>query len=124
MPEAIRVLIADDHTLFADAVHAVLGADKRIEVVGKARDGAEAVELTRALQPDVVLMDISMPVLDGIAATERIASAAPGVRVLMLTGSDASDDVARARLAGAAAYTTKDGIAAELADSIVRAVRS
>jgi DNA-binding NarL/FixJ family response regulator len=120
----VRVLIVDDHTLFAEAVQAVLSLDPRIEVVGTAKDGAEGVELAAALAPDVVLMDISMPVLDGFEATEQIAAAAPGARVLVLSGSNASDDVDRARRAGAVAYATKDRIAAELVQSIIETARS
>jgi len=120
----VRVLIVDDHTLFAEAVQAVLSLDPRIEVVGTAKDGAEGVALAAALAPDVVLMDISMPVLDGFEATEQIAAAAPGARVLVLSGSNASDDVDRARRAGAVAYATKDRIAAELVQSIIETARS
>jgi DNA-binding NarL/FixJ family response regulator len=120
----VRVLIVDDHTLFAEAVQAVLSLDPRIEVVGTAKDGAEGVALAAALAPDVVLMDISMPVLDGFEATEQMAAAAPGARVLVLSGSNASDDVDRARRAGAVAYATKDRIAAELVQSIIETARS
>jgi DNA-binding NarL/FixJ family response regulator len=120
----VRVLIVDDHTLFAEAVQAVLSLDPRIEVVGTAKDGAEGVELAATLAPDVVLMDISMPVLDGFEATEQIAAAAPGARVLVLSGSNASDDVDRARRAGAVAYATKDRIAAELVQSIIETARA
>ena len=117
---AIRVLIADDHRLFAEALEAILGTDERIEVVAHAGDGAEAVKLTRKLKPDVVLMDISMPVMDGIEAAEKLrANGGGGPCILMLTGSNSRDDVARARKAGAAGYVTKDRIAAELIDAIV-----
>jgi DNA-binding NarL/FixJ family response regulator len=115
----IRVLIADDHQLFAQALQAILATDDRIEVVGYARDGREAVELCRALEPDLVLMDISMPTLDGIDATREIRETPAPTRVLMLTGSDSRADIARARDAGAAGYVTKDRIAAELIEAIV-----
>jgi DNA-binding NarL/FixJ family response regulator len=118
-PKPLRVLIADDHRLFAEALEAILAADDRIEVVGQAGDGSEAVELARRLGPDLVLMDVSMPVLDGFEATREIRSAREGVRVLMLTGSNSRDDVDRARQAGAAGYVTKDRIASELIDAIV-----
>jgi DNA-binding NarL/FixJ family response regulator len=117
----IRVLIADDHAPFTQAVQAILREDERLEVVGTAHDGAEAVELARTLQPDVVLMDISMPVLDGIAATRQIAEAAPGAQVLVLSGSSRSEDVDRARRAGARAYTTKDHLGGSLVEAIVTA---
>jgi DNA-binding NarL/FixJ family response regulator len=115
----IRVLIADDHRLFAEALEAILGGESSIEVVGRARNGAEAVELALELQPDIVLMDISMPVMDGIEATRRIREARTDACVLMLTGSNAAADVDRAREAGAAGYVTKDRIASQLIDAIV-----
>jgi DNA-binding NarL/FixJ family response regulator len=120
----IRVLIADDHRLFAEALEAILGADDRIEVVGQAADGREAVELFSQLDPDVVLMDISMPVMDGIEATRAIRRSTSGACILMLTGSNSRGDVDRARQAGAAGYVTKDRIAAELIDAIVEVARS
>ncbi len=115
---AIRVLIADDHKLFAEALEAILGAEADIEVVGRASDGAEAVRAADSLTPDLVLMDISMPVLDGFGATEQIVRRRPATRVLFLTGSAAEEDKARARTAGAVGYVTKDRIAAELVDAI------
>jgi DNA-binding NarL/FixJ family response regulator len=117
----IRVLIADDHRLFAEALEAILSGETTIEVVGRARNGAEAVELTLELQPDVVLMDISMPVMDGIEATRRIREARADACVVMLTGSNAAADVDRSREAGAAGYVTKDRIASQLIEAIVEA---
>jgi DNA-binding NarL/FixJ family response regulator len=117
----IRVLIADDHRLFAEALEAILGGETTIEVVGRARNGAEAVELTLELRPDVVLMDISMPVMDGIEATRRIREAHADACVVMLTGSNAAADVDRSREAGAAGYVTKDRIASQLIEAIVEA---
>jgi DNA-binding NarL/FixJ family response regulator len=116
---SISVLIADDHRLFAEALEAILGADERIAVVGYAADGQEAVRLAGELEPDVVLMDISMPVMDGIQAAQTIRSSDEGPCILMLTGSNSRVDVDRARQAGAAGYVTKDRIAAELIDAIV-----
>ena len=115
----IRVLIADDHRLFAEALEAILSTDERIAVTGTARDGREAVELAGEHKPDVILMDISMPVMDGIEAVEELRRRGLEAGVLMLTGSNARDDVDRARQAGAAGYVTKDRIAAELIDAIV-----
>ena len=117
--QPIRVLIADDHRLFAEALEAILAAESRIEVVGRARNGAEALEMVLDLNPDLVLMDISMPVMDGVEATRRIREARPEACVLMLTGSSAAADVDRSRYAGAAGYVTKDRIASELVDAIV-----
>jgi two-component system nitrate/nitrite response regulator NarL len=117
--QAIRVLIADDHRLFAEALEAILAAESRIDVVGRARNGAEALDMVFDLDPDVVVMDISMPVMDGVEATRRIREARPEACVLMLTGSNAAADVDRSRDAGAAGYVTKDRIASELVDAIV-----
>jgi DNA-binding NarL/FixJ family response regulator len=118
----IRVLVADDHRLFAEALQAILAADPRMSVVAHASDGREAVRLARELAPDVVLMDISMPVMDGFEATREIRAERKETRVLMLTGSNSRVDVDRARRAGAAGYVTKDRIAAELLDAIVEVV--
>jgi CheY-like chemotaxis protein len=117
----VRVLIADDEPLFAEALKLLLSADERIEVVGRAADGSEAVELARKLEPDLVLMDLSMPGIDGFGATEQIAAALDGVRVLVLTGSEDPADVAKARKAGASGYITKDQIAETLVDAILEA---
>lgn len=118
-PNRVRVVIADDHRLFAEALEAILATDDRIEVAGHALDGREAVELAIALDPDVILMDISMPVMDGLEATRLIREAKPRACVLMLTGSNSRADVDNARQAGAAGYVTKDRIAAELIDAIM-----
>jgi DNA-binding NarL/FixJ family response regulator len=115
-------LIADDHRLFAQALEAILATDDRIEIAGHARDGREAVELARSLNPHVILMDIAMPIMDGFQATKHILDESPDTSVLMLTGSNARTDVDRARKSGAAGYVTKDRIAAELIDAIVEVV--
>jgi DNA-binding NarL/FixJ family response regulator len=122
LPRQVRVLIADDHRLFAEALEAILTTDTRIKVAGYARDGREAVTLARELDPDVVLMDISMPVMDGLEATRKIREDKPRACVLMLTGSNSRADVDNARQAGAAGYVTKDRIAAELIDAILEIV--
>ena len=115
----IHVLIADDQPLFAETLEALLATDRRIAVVGSAHDGKEAVRLWRRHRPDVILMDISMPIMDGFEATRRIRHERDDACVLMLTGSNSRTDVDRARKAGAAAYVTKDRIAADLIDAIV-----
>jgi len=122
IPHKIRVLIADDHRLFTQALEAILATDDRLEVAGHAADGAEAVQLALVLDPDVILMDIAMPIMDGFQATKQIRKQRPQACVLMLTGSNARADVDRAREAGAAGYVTKDRIAAELINAILEVV--
>ena len=122
IPDNIRVLIADDHRLFAQALEAILATDDRIEVTGHAADGSEAVRLALEGNQDVILMDIAMPIMDGIQATKQIRKQRPHACVLMLTGSNSRADVDRARAAGAAGYVTKDRIAAELIDAILEVV--
>jgi DNA-binding NarL/FixJ family response regulator len=115
----VRVVIADDHRLFAEALEAILSTDARINVVARAGDGREAVDLAREHRPDVVLMDIAMPVMDGIDATRAIRGELPGTAVIVLTGSNATGDVSAAREAGASGYVTKDQIAGDLVRAIL-----
>ncbi len=117
----IRVLIADDQALVRAGFGALLGAEDDIELVGEAADGLRAVELAARERPDVVLMDIRMPVLDGIEATRRIAadSRLEGVRVVILTTFETDEYVFDALVAGASGFLVKDTEPAEL----VRAVR-
>ena len=122
MAAPIRILIADDHRLFAEALQAILGSETGLEVVGLAADGREAIDEAERLTPDVVLLDISMPVLDGFEAAAAIAKLPHRPAVLMLTGSSAAQDVDRARRVGADGYVTKDAIAARLVDAIREAV--
>src|SRR4249919_1530384 len=121
MTVPVRVLIADDHRLFAEALEAVLALEERIQVVGRAADGEEAVELARRLRPDVVALDISMPVMDGFEAAEALERLDDPPAVLMLTGSNAPADIDRARRVGAKGYITKDTIAASLVEAILAA---
>jgi DNA-binding NarL/FixJ family response regulator len=119
-----RVLIADDERLFAEALELILGSDERIEVVGRARDGEEAVALARELDPDVVLMDLSMPGMDGFAATRAIVSENAARRVVVLSGSADPDDVAKAGESGACGYLRKENIADELVPRVLSAASS
>jgi two-component system nitrate/nitrite response regulator NarL len=114
----VRVLIVDDHDLFVDALRALLETEQGIDVVATAPNGLEAVERAVELEPEVVLMDVSMPVLDGFEATRAIRTRAPDTRVLFVTGSNAEEDLERAREAGASGYISKDRIAAELVEAI------
>ena len=103
-----RVLIADDQTLFRSGLARLLDEDDRVEIVGEAKDGIDAVKLALALKPDVVLMDIKMPTLDGIEATRRIVTQNPQIKVLMLTTFEADNHVIQALKAGASGYVLKD----------------
>jgi two-component system, NarL family, response regulator DesR len=119
---AVRVLIADDDPLFVDALEAILGIEAEIEVAGRAHDGEEALRLAGELEPDVVLMDLSMPVVDGFEASRRMRAAAPDTAVVVLTGSAYAEDVDKAFDAGASDYVTKDRIAQDLVRTLLAAV--
>jgi len=124
MSAPIRVVVADDHTLVRGGFRMILEAQPDIEVVGEAANGLDAVALARGEKPDVVLMDVRMPELDGIEATRRVVSAAPeNLRVLMLTTFDLDEYVYRAVRAGASGFLLKDVRPAELVHA-VRAVHS
>ena len=102
----LRVLIADDHPTYADALRVLLSRDDRIEVVGAAGNGRQAVEMEAELEPDLVLMDLEMPVMNGLEAT-RILAERGGAPVILLTGSDSAADVDSALSAGALSYLPK-----------------
>jgi DNA-binding NarL/FixJ family response regulator len=104
----IRVLICDDQQVVAEGLRAILSTAVQIEVVGKAHNGAEAIELADTLRPDIVLMDLKMPGVNGIQATLEIRARFPEVRVLVLTTYDADEWVFEAIRAGAAGYLLKD----------------
>jgi DNA-binding NarL/FixJ family response regulator len=103
----MRILIADDHALFRDSLRSLLTAHDQ-EVIGEAANGRQAVELAKQLQPDVVLMDLTMPELDGIEATKRLAVEAPGIKVVILTASDDDAHLFEAIKGGARGYLLKD----------------
>lgn len=113
----VRILIAEDQQLVRQGLTALLRSDE-VEIVGEAEDGGNAVEMTRALKPDIVLMDLSMPVLDGVEATRRIKRVAPEVRVLILTVANCERRVAEALAAGADGYALKKLGHAELMAAI------
>ncbi|MFT4219990.1 MAG: response regulator transcription factor [Microbacterium sp.] len=121
MTEAIRVLLVDDQELIRVGFRLVLEAEPDIEIVGDAGDGAEAVRLASQLRPDVILMDVRMPGVDGIAATERIVAETPGARVLVLTTFDLDEYAFGALQAGASGFLLKDARRHELV-AAVRAV--
>ncbi len=110
----VRVLIADDHRLFAKTIEAVLAGYDGIEVVGRAGNGREAIRLALELSPDLVLMDIQMPVMDGFEATRRLRLLDVPAAVLILTASQSPEDADRALTVGAQGYLTKDRITSEL----------
>jgi DNA-binding NarL/FixJ family response regulator len=116
------VLIVDDQTLFRSGLARLLEVDDRVAVVGVAVDGLEAIQLAEGLKPDVVLMDIKMPNLDGIEATRRIVSDNPMTRVLMLSTFDADNNVIQALKAGASGYVLKDSQASAIVSSILAVV--
>lgn len=120
---SIRVMICDDHALFRRGLVMVLGSEDGIEVVGEAEDGEAAIRQAEELLPDVILMDIRMPRVDGIEATRAIVEALPATRVLMLTVSDEEDDLYAAIKAGAAGYLLKEISIDEIAGAINAAVR-
>ena len=117
--ETVRVLVVDDHVQFAEALMLTLGIDDRIEVVGSASSGVEAVSLAEALRPDVVLMDVHMPSMDGIEATRRVRNVSPGSRVVMVTAARSPQIARHALAAGAERCLTKDTPAVSLIDAIL-----
>lgn len=119
----IRVLLVDDQTLFREGCRTVLSVHEGIEVVGEAANGEEALRRVQALKPDVVLMDLRMPVLDGVVATRRIHGDHPQSRVIVLTTFDDDEEVFDALRAGAVGYLLKDTPSARLVEAIEAASR-
>ena len=120
MTGALRVLIADDHPLFRDGLRAMFESEADIELVGEAATGGEAVALAAELQPDVVLMDVQMPDMDGIEATRKVLACAPRAKVLMVTMFEDDDSVLAAVRAGARGYMVKGMRSADA----IRAIRA
>ena len=116
------MLVADDHQLMREGTAALLGADERIEIVGLARDGREALALAERRAPDVVLLDLNMPEVDGLEACARLREGG-GPEVLMLTVSDEEPDLYAALRVGAAGYLTKDVPPAELIEAVLAVAR-
>jgi NarL family two-component system response regulator LiaR len=115
---AIRVLVADDHAIVRKGLCALLATEPDIEVVGEAQDGAEAIAQVQALRPDVVLMDLAMPGMDGLEATRRITASQPGARVLVVTSYSGDEQIFPAIRAGALGYLLKDASPHELVQAI------
>lgn len=118
----IRVLICDDHDLIRQALRTVIDNEADMEVIGEAVDGEQAVELARTLQPDAVVMDIQMPKLSGVEATERIKQILPGTLILVLTVHESNEYILRVLEAGATGYLTKGIISKEIPNAIRSAV--
>jgi DNA-binding NarL/FixJ family response regulator len=119
----VRLLLVDDQALFREALTTLLGVRDEVLVVGEAGDGEEALRRAAELAPDVVLMDLRMPVLDGVAATRRLQLEHPEVRVIALTTFDDDEDVFAALRAGAVGYLLKDVSSARLVEAVVTAAR-
>lgn len=123
MNEPITVLIVDDHPMFRNGLRALLEAVDKVEVVGEASDGESAIALAVELLPDVVVMDVQMPGINGVEATRQIAIAAPTVRILVLTMFDDDDTVFAAMRAGAAGYLLKDAEHEDVLRSLMAVAR-
>ena len=121
MAEKIKVLIADDQTILAEGIKSVLETDAEIEVAGIAADGAAAIEKCRVYRPDVVLMDIRMPNMNGVVATQRIKAEFPETKVIVLTTFDDSDYILNAINHGASGYLLKDIGSSALIDAVKHA---
>jgi len=119
----VRVLLVDDQALFREALATLLATRDDIDVVGEAGNGHEALSRAAELTPDVVLMDLRMPVLDGVAATRRLRLELPGVRVIALTTFDDDEDVFAALRAGAVGYLLKDVSSARLVEAVLAAAQ-
>ena len=119
----IRVLVVDDHPLFRQGVLFTLGRNPDIEVVGEGENGQQAVELAQKLRPDVLLLDITMPVIDGIQAATQVRQLMPDIQIVMLTASEEGDDLMAAMKAGARGYVVKGAGAGEIVTAVIAASR-
>ena len=119
----VRVIVADDHQLMREGTAALLGADERIEVVGLARNGREAIALAERRRPEVVLLDLNMPEVGGLEACASLRASEDGPEVLVLTVSDEEPDLYAALRVGAAGYLTKDMPPAELIEAVLAVAR-
>jgi two-component system response regulator NreC len=116
--DKIRVLIADDHTILRDGIRSLLEDEPDMQVIGEAEDGISAVKMACQLEPDVVLMDIAMPLLNGLEATRQIKRSAPQVRVLVLTMHENEEYIRQVLASGAMGYILKDAAARDLLGAI------
>ncbi|MFC8532681.1 response regulator [Streptomyces sp. NPDC057249] len=122
-PAPLRIILADDHTVMRAGLVALLGSEPTLDIVGEASDGREAVVLVERLRPDVALLDLRMPVLDGVGATTEIVAGPAPTRVLILTTYDTDADIERGVEAGATGYLLKDATREQLVDAIHAASR-
>ena len=119
--QPVRVLLVDDEPMFLEALKALLEADDRVDVVAVAHNGADAVEMAETLRPDVALIDLALPGLDGFDTTRLLRARAPGIRVVVISGLSDGTEATAARDAGAARFLFKGGLHDEIADAIVAA---
>ena len=122
MHQPIRVVIADDHELFASALSMFLASERRLEVIGTASNGADAIDLAVAEDADVVLLDVTMPGLDGFETTRRLLTIRPDARVVLVTGLERPDLAEQARAAGAVGFVLKDRVTQDVVDAVLTAV--
>lgn len=122
-PPPLRIILADDHTVMRTGLVALLSSEPTVEIVGEAGNGREAVRLVERLRPDVALLDLRMPVLDGVGATLEIVAGEAPTRVLILTTYDTDADIERGVEAGATGYLLKDATREQLVEAIHSASR-